>query len=158
MDQKEKTCCFTGHRNLPEKKIEHIIKRLNDETDELIRHGVTDFISGGAFGFDLIAASLIISKKEMGAGIRLIFALPCRNQDENWISDQKLFYYNLISEADEVRYISEEYSPGCMKKRNHYMVDNSGHCICALLREKSGTAQTVNFARKNGLHIINVAK
>jgi len=32
-------------------------------------------------GFDQIAASLVIGKKQQGADIRLILALPCRNQD-----------------------------------------------------------------------------
>ncbi|RYD05756.1 hypothetical protein N752_07635 [Desulforamulus aquiferis] len=66
------TCCFTGHRKLPKEKIEHIIKRLNHEIDNLISKGVTNFISGGSFGFEQVAASLIIAKKEMGRGVRLI--------------------------------------------------------------------------------------
>jgi len=59
--------CFTGHRKLLANKIEYIIKRLSDEIENLIRQGVTDFISGGALGFDQIAASLVVAKKEMGA-------------------------------------------------------------------------------------------
>jgi uncharacterized phage-like protein YoqJ len=93
-------------------------------------------------GFDQVAASLVIAKKEMGANIRLVFALPCRNQDENWTYEQKRLYRDLLNEADEVRYILEEYSTDCMKRRNHYMVDNSMYCICALIHGVSGTAQT----------------
>ncbi len=59
---KEKNCCFTGHRKLPQYKINYIIKRLDHEIENLIAQGVTDFISGGAMGFDLIAASAILSK------------------------------------------------------------------------------------------------
>ena len=33
---KEKTCCFSGHRQLSQKKIEKIVKRLNEEVDRLI--------------------------------------------------------------------------------------------------------------------------
>lgn len=43
---------------------------------------VTDFVSVGGLGFDQIAASLIIEKKQQGSDVRLVFALPCRNQDE----------------------------------------------------------------------------
>ena len=155
---KQYTCCFTGHRKLPQKKIQHIIKRLSDEIDRLISQGVTDYISGGAVGFDLIAASMIIAKKEMGAKIRLVFALPCRNQDEYWWEKGKDLYRSLLSEADEVRYISEEYNSNCMKTRNHYMVDNSDYCICALISRVSGTAQTVRYAKQKGLQIINIGK
>jgi uncharacterized phage-like protein YoqJ len=59
--EKETTCCFTGHRRLPKDKIEHIIMRLNQEMDNLISQGVTNFISGGALGFDQIGASLIVA-------------------------------------------------------------------------------------------------
>lgn len=153
---REHTCCFTGHRKLPQNKIEKIILNLNREIENLIAHGVTDFISGGALGFDQIAASMIITKKEMGCKIRLIFALPCKNQDEFWSDEQKRLYHNIIAEADEVIYVSEEYSNGCMKKRNRYMVDQSAYCICALLRPMSGTNQTVRYARQKGLYVINV--
>lgn len=121
--------------------MEQILIRLNQEIDDLISQGITDFISGGALGFDQLAASLIIIKKEMGNNIRLIFALPCRNQDMLWNAEQKKLYYALLDEADETIYVSEEYTKDCMKKRNQYMVDKSAYCICALLNEKSGTGQ-----------------
>jgi len=155
---KEKTCLFTGHRKLSKKKIEQIVKRLNEEVDQLISQGVTNFISGGGLGFDQITASMIITKKQQGADIRLIFALPCRNQDEKWTDRQKQLYRSLLNEADEVHYVSEEYTPDCMKERNYYMVDNSAHCICVLLNPISGTGQAVRYAEKQGLQIINVAK
>ena len=154
---KSKTCCFSGHRKLPKDKIEHIVKRLDREIDNLISQGVTDFISGGAIGFDQLAASLIIAKKEMGNDIRLIFALPCKNQDELWNTEQKKLYRNLLTEADEVICSSEEYVDGCMKKRNQYMVNRSSYCICALLHQLGGTDQMVKYAKQTGLRIINVA-
>lgn len=155
---KETTCCFTGHRKLPPNRIGHIMKRLNNEVENLIRQGVTEFISGGALGFDMIAASLVIAKKELGFNVRLVFALPCTNQVRFWPEEQTRLYKKLLLEADEVRYISEQYSPDCMKKRNFYMIDQSAHCICCLLRDSGGTFQTVAYARHKGLGIINVAE
>lgn len=152
------TCCFSGHRKMPVGKIQTIVERLNHEIDDLIRHGVTDFISGGAPGFDHIAAALVIAKKEMGQKIRLIFVLPCRNQDERWSDRQKQLYHSLLAEADKVVYVSEQYAVGCMKKRNKYMVDHSAYCICALLPPLNRTDQTVRYAWQKGLKVINVAK
>ncbi|MDK2812886.1 MAG: hypothetical protein PWQ08_141 [Clostridiales bacterium] len=154
---KEHTCCFTGHRKLPKAKIEQIVINLDYEIETLIQKGVTTFISGGALGFDQIAASLVIAKKEMGRDIRLVFALPCRDQDERWNADQKRLYHNLLAEADEIVFVSEEYTDGCMKKRNRYMVDRSAYCICAQLHPMSGTAQTMRYAQRKGLRVINVA-
>ena len=156
--EKAITCCFTGHRKLPQDKIEIIIKRLDREVDNLINQGVTEFISGGALGFNQISASLILVKKEMGHDIRLIFALPFKNQDALWTGEQKRLYRNLLAEADEIVYLSEEYSDGCMKKRNRYMIGRSTYCICALFRPMSGTNQTVRYARQKGLNIINTPK
>lgn len=156
--EKAKTCCFTGHRRLPKDKIEKIVIRLNQEVDNLISQGVTDFISGGALGFDQIAASLIIAKKEMGYNIRLIFALPCKNQDEQWSFEQKKLYHGLLGEADEVIYVSEEYTDCCMKKRNRYMVDRSAYCICVQIYPTGGTAQTVRYAEMGRLKITNITK
>lgn len=154
---KELTCFFTGHRNLPIDLIRRILMKLDAEIDRLIGDGVTDFISGGALGFDQIAASLIIAKKQMGRNIRLVLALPCRDQDQFWNERQRALYQNLLKEADEIIYISERYSPLCMKKRNRYMADRSAYCMCALLKERSGTARTVRYAHIKGIEVINVA-
>ena len=153
----KKTCCFTGHRHLPSNQIEAIIKRLNKELDSLICQGVTDFLSGGARGFDHIAAALVIAKREMGRDIRLTFALPCRSQDALWTREERELYRLLLAEADDIHYVSEHYSGDCMEIRNHYMVDRSGYCVCALVHTFSGTAQTVGYARKKGVCVINVA-
>ncbi len=152
------TCCFTGHRKISAKKVETIIKNLDFEIERLIEKGIIEFISGGAIGFDQIAASLIISKKKQGKNIRLIFALPCKNQDNNWNDKQKKLYKNILKEADDIIYVSENYDPDCMKRRNEYMVKQSSYCICALSNKLSGTGQTVRLASKKGLEIINVVK
>ena len=151
------TCCFTGHRILPSNSVGSIVAQLDQAIDSLIADGVTDFISGGALGFDQMAASLVVSKKKMGQDVRLILALPCKNQDARWNDGQKKMYRDLLFEADEVIYVSEDYDSTCMKRRNEYMVAHSAYCICALLHKKSGTGQTVRLARKMGLKVIQVA-
>ena len=153
-----KTACFTGHRIFSQKRIETIEKRLHEEIDRLIQQGITAFIAGGALGFDQMAATLVLSKKHQGADIRLILALPCRDQDKDWTDMQKYMYHIFLADADEVHYVSEKFTPDCMKRRNYYMVDNSAFCICALLRDISGTGQTVRYAQKQGLQVINLAK
>lgn len=156
-ENKNRTCCFTGHRKLPTDRLESIIQRLNNEVDALIGRGVTDFISGGALGFDQLAAALIVAKKEKGRHVRLILALPCRDQDAFWAEEQKELYRYLLAGADEIVYVSEKYADRCMEKRNRYMVDRSAYCICAWLHPLGGTAQTVRYARRRGIKVINLA-
>lgn len=155
--ERARTCCFTGHRRLSKEKIGSILLRLNQAVDTLIAQGITDFISGGALGFDQMAASLVIAKKAIGNPLRLIFALPCKNQDEFWSADQKKLYCDLLAEADEVIYVSEAYTRGCMKKRNRFMVDRSAYCICAWLHPLSGSDQTIGYAGQRGTTVIHTA-
>ena len=151
---KAQTCCFTGHRRLPNDRLKSIIKHLEEAVDALIAQGVTDFISGGALGFDQLAAMLILKKRAQGHRVRLILALPCKDQDRHWAEEQKEVYRHLQNEADEIIYVSESYFEGCMQKRNRYMVDRSAYCVCALLHSGGGTAQTVAYARQKGLEIL----
>lgn len=151
-----KTCCFTGHRILPKKSTNEILEIMSREIERLRGKGVTNFMCGGALGFDTLASSLIIAKKIMGKDVRLILALPCKNQDLLWSNFQKKVYRNILEEADEIIYVSEEYDRQCMKRRNSYMVEHSEYCICALTNKKSGTGQTVRMAQKKGLEVFNV--
>ena len=156
-DLKRKACCFTGHRSLMKDKSENLMTRLNLEIDKLIELGVSTYYSGGALGFDQISASIIIKKRDEGRSIELIFALPHKNQDELWSSEQKVLYKSLLDKAYKIIYISDAFDKDCMKKRNYYMVEHSSYCICALEYKRSGTFQTVRYAQKNGLNIVNVA-
>lgn len=152
-----RTCCFAGQRKLPKEKIERIMIRLDREVEGLIKQGVTTFISGGALGFDQVAASFIVAKKEMGRKLRLVFALPYKNHDRTWSAEQKNLYRSLLAEADERHYLSEKYDSDCIKKRDHYLVDHSAYCICAALYPLSGADQAVLYAKKKGLQVINLA-
>ena len=152
------TCCFTGHRKLPAKKINTIVFKLNEAVERLIQEGVTNFLCGGALGFDQIAASLIIAKKEMGYNIRLIMALPYKGQEDLWTIKQKQLYRHLLDAADAIEYISESYTKDCLEKCNQYMIDESTYCICALIREMSKIGKTVRYAKEKNRQIINIAK
>ena len=67
-------------------------------------------------------------------------------------------YESIKEQADKVVYTSEEYTRGCMHKRNRHLVDNSSVCICYLTESTGGTAYTVNYAKEKGLMTINVAE
>lgn len=149
----ENTCCFLGERKISPKKVESVIKRLNAAIEDVIEKGVINFMSGGALGFDMIAASLIIAKREMGYPIKLIMALPCLGQDKHWSAAQEMQYKRIIAEANDVLYVSSEYSNDCMKKRNQFMVDHSKFCICYIMQNKGIINQALKYAKKVGLTV-----
>ena len=83
-----------------------------------------------AIGFDMIAAELVLELKKKYSFITLECAIPCKEQDKLWRQEQKERYTNILSQADNVTYVSDRpYFDGCMQKRNKYMVDNSSMLI-----------------------------
>ena len=157
MTDKERTACFTGHRDIP--AISMFIKsRLKKEIETLIEKGVIFYGNGGALGFDTLAALTVLELKKKHPQIKLIMVLPCREQAEKWSEQDKQIYTGILHKADKVVYTSERYHRGCMYERNRRLVDFSNYCIAYLKEDTGGTAYTVGYARKNGLEIINIAE
>lgn len=157
---KNYTCCLTGHRVLPQKRqLEHLRQNLRKTIARLVKEDITFFYTGGAVGFDTLAAMTVLEMKAYFPQIRLYLALPCPEQHENWGQEEKKLYEQIKEHADRIELVSPQYSPDCMKKRNYYMVDRS--CVCAyyMVQEvRSGTAQTVNYARHQGCDLIDLSK
>lgn len=79
MKQPEKTCCFTGHREIPSEDLAPLKKRLRKEIVSLIHNGVLYFGTGGARGFDMLAAQTILKLKKRYPQIKLLWFFPVRN-------------------------------------------------------------------------------
>lgn len=155
---KEKTVCFTGHRDLPDGSQPVMFRRLKMVIQALYHKGYRYFGAGGALGFDTIAAQAVLSLKEKCPDIKLILVLPCKNQTERWDEIDKRVYEDILTLADKVVYVSQYYQRGCMQKRNRHLVDGSSLCISYLNKESGGTAYTVNYAKQKGLEIISLGK
>lgn len=158
MEMRGKTCCFTGHRDIPKEYLPMICKRLEDTLIYYIENGYRYFGAGGAMGFDTVAANTVLKLRKRYPFIRLILVLPCNSQTRGWKEASVQEYERIKKEADKVVYTSEDYFRGCMHKRNRHLVDNSSLCICYLLSEQGGTAYTVKYAVKSGVKVVNVAK
>jgi len=78
------SCCFTGHRKIPQKKYIQIQEKLKDEIVKAIQNGYTFFYAGGAIGFDTMAAQTVLEIKAQHPHIKLILVLPCVNQTDGW--------------------------------------------------------------------------
>ncbi len=160
MEQKlqSKTCCFTGHRKIPPEQYHRIAERLRKEIIRLIEKGICYFGAGGALGFDTLAAQTVLSLKAEYPQIKLILVLPCMTQTRGWAEKDVAIYEDIKARCDKLTYTSQEYSRGCMQKRNRHLVDYSSVCVCYLTEQSGGTAYTVNYAKSKGLRTINVAE
>ena len=49
-----KTCCVTGHRDIPQKEINKVKAALRREVDLAVKEGFTRFMSGFAEGVDQV--------------------------------------------------------------------------------------------------------
>ena len=123
-------CAFSGHRQICLSHIDIIVPKLSETIDALINSGVTHFLSGGAVGFDMIAANEVLKKRENGADISLSMILPCRTQERIWPPDIRFEYGRILSLADDVIYTSDSYSRFCMHIRNRRLVDEAGILLC----------------------------
>lgn len=142
---RDETVCFTGHRSqkLPwgyNESDERCIKMRETAKEKIefaISNGYKNFISGMALGFDMISAELVLELKKTYPHIKLICALPCKNQYKKWSDEQKQRYKNILKQADIIRYVSEEYTVTCMLERNDYMLNNSS-LVIALYNGRGG--------------------
>lgn len=106
---KEKTCCFTGHREIPSGQRRKIFARTEEAIEGLIKKGYLYFGAGGALGFDTIAAFAVLKLKERYPDIRLILVLPCLSQTRGWSQEDIEIYEDIKQKADKVVYTSQEY-------------------------------------------------
>lgn len=152
------TCCFTGHRDFPLCQREQVEARLVMVIEKLISEDVIYFGTGGALGFDTLAAQTVLKLREKHPTIKLILVLPCKSQTDRWREKDRVIYEEIKQRADKVVYTSVDYTRDCMFKRNRHLVDCSGVCVCYLTERTGGTAYTVNYAKEKNLRIINLAE
>ncbi len=149
-------CSFTGHRYIPPESQMKLESRLMDAIEYVYREGCRNFYCGGALGFDTVAAKLVIQFKFKHRDVKLIMAIPCRDQDAKWSYAQKNMYEYILSSADEIIFISDEYTDDCMRRRNMYLADVCDVLIAYSGRENSGSAQTMRMAEKLGKTVYNL--
>jgi uncharacterized phage-like protein YoqJ len=158
MENKTKICMFTGHRIINARHISTLPHRLDDLLEQLIAHGYTEFRAGGAIGFDTVAALKVLERREHDPSLSLELCLPCRDQTHGWDARSREYYEYILTHADRVSYVQEAYTKGCMLARNRMLVDGSQFCIGYCTSERGGSAYTLDYAKKKGLRVINLAR
>lgn len=157
--EKYDSCCFTGHRVLPKSEEDRNILRdkLRSTIAQLAKEGIYRFYTGGARGFDSMAAMAVLEMKVYFPQIQLYLALPYPQQYEQWPQREIALFEQIAEHADKVEIISPVYTEDCMKRRNYYMVDHSCVCVYYMVYSvRSGTAQTVAYARKKNARLIDL--
>ncbi len=151
------SCCYTGHRDIPQREIPAVYKKIKEETEKLILGGILHFYTGGAIGFDMLALKVLIELKKKYPDIVLHIIIPCADHTKLWNAGLKHEFEKLTEYADEVKYLSPYYFDGCMQIRNRYLADHSSTCIAYVKKSTGGSVYTVKYAAEKGLTVINIA-
>lgn len=148
-----KTCCATGHRIIPNHKLEFITQQLTYEIEQAIGDGYTTFISGMADGIDLLFAQLVIEQQAKHPELLLQAAIPYRKR----INTHNEIFHQCLKKCNEVRVLREEYSGDCFFNRNMYMVSASCRVIAVYDgRKTGGTFCTINYALLKNREVIEI--
>lgn len=150
-------CCFTGHR--PEKlrrSEKAICAELEREIRKAISDGLTVFITGMARGVDIWAGETVLRLRSEAMSVRLICACPYEGFERAWSNEWQRRYHAVMKDADLVRYICPGYSRSCFQIRNKWMVNHSSRVIAVFNGQPSGTKNTIDYARRQGVPVVQI--
>ena len=149
-------CCFTGHRPDKMEQEEKEIKPLLEKAiDDAIANGYVTFLTGMAMGTDIWAAEIVLERKKTNPDLHLICALPHPNFEKPRSMAEKMRFNKIIKNADLVKEINDHYFKACYQVRNEWMVDHSDLIITVFNGQKSGTKNTIDYAKKKECSIFN---
>ena len=165
MGPRQMSVCFSGYR--PEKlpwggdesdpRCAALKKRLYDAAESACAQGYRHFISGMAQGGDLIFCEAVLKQKERHPDIVLEAAIPFAGQADRWSKVQQERYRRLLAQCDMETLVQQNYTPGCMMRRNRYMVDRSNRLIALFDGNPGGgTCNTLLYAIREALEVIQL--
>lgn len=147
-----RTCAVSGHRvlfnDIDEKKLKTIFSKLTELNFDT-------FLIGMALGFDTLCFH-ILEEIRKTKKIRIIACIPCPSQANKFNLVEREEYDRMLESADERVIVSPEYTDYCMQKRNEYMVDRASCIIVYKRHEYGGTFNTVRYALRKQVPIIEV--
>ena len=165
MPERENTCCFTGHREykLPWGSDENDPRcrklrqqQLFDAVDAVYAAGIRHFICGMANGCDLYFFDAARYLRLQHPEVTIEAAIPYAGQADRWRPELRERYAYDLRQCDYQTLVQEAYTPGCMMRRNRYMVDASRILIAAFDGRPGGTARTLEYAARRRLEIIQI--
>ena len=156
------SCAFTGHRpaKLPwgyreeDPRCLALKRRIRDAVESAYEEGYCHFLCGMAQGCDFYFAEAVLALRALHPDVTLEAAIPCATQADRWPAADRERYVELLARCDEQHLIQQAYSPGCMQRRNQYMVDHSALLLAAFAGLPGGTMNTILYAQRSGVETV----
>ena len=95
---KKRSVAFSGHRKL-QGNPNRVLPCLLSEVRALYASGYRLFYTGGAVGFDMLAAEAVLSEKRNFPDMSLVVAVPFNGQDALFSQSAKQRYKRILEEA-----------------------------------------------------------
>lgn len=141
----EKACCVTGHRDIPDDKLDDVRRELEREVIQALEDGYRTFLTGFAEGADMLFAQCVNEQREKYPDIFLEAAIPYPGRLEQLDMDG----WELLSKCNGLKVVCQRYQYDCFFLRNRYMVQSSSRVIALYDgRAKGGTLYTMNYAHE----------
>ena len=99
---------------------------------------------------------ILLELKKAYPHITLEAAIPCPTQSDKWSAPQRERYRAILAQCDVETMVQQEYTSGCMQRRNRYMVDHAALLIAVNDGEPGGTRNTILYAMRQGLNIADI--
>ncbi len=159
------TCSFTGHRpsKLPwgedegDARCVALKERLTGAILSAYESGFTHYICGMAQGCDIYFAEAVLALRRQGLPLTLEAAIPYGQQAEGWSQEQQARYQAVLGQCDYETLIQDSYQPGCIQRRNRYLVDHCSLLIAAYSGVPGGTRQTLEYAMRRQVPYIDIS-
>lgn len=158
------TCSFTGHR--PEKlpwgenesdiRCAELKERLFDTVLAAYDQGYRHFLCGMARGSDFWFCEAVLRLQRLHTDVSLEAVIPFPGQADRWGREDRARYQRLLRSCSYETVVQEEYSPGCMQRRNRYMVDHASLLIAVNDGARGGTRSTIEYAFKRGVNVLDI--
>ncbi len=154
------TCCFSGHRppRLPwgedesHPRCQALKARLDQALEQAYARGFRHFLCGMAQGADLYFGEAVLSLRRAHPDVTLEAAIPYEDQASHWPPADQARRLALLDQCDLETVVQHSYSPGCLHRRNRYMVDRSALLIAVYDgTPQGGTLNTLAYAMRRGV-------
>ena len=155
-------CAFTGHRparlpwgaNESDPRCLALKEALAQSVEEAYAAGCRHFLCGMAQGADLYLGEAVLSLRDRRPNVTLEAAIPFAGQADRWPQTDRDRRQAILDRCDYETVVQHSYSPGCMARRNRYMVDRARRLIAVYDGQpQGGTYQTLAYAMQKGLTI-----
>ena len=166
---KEKTCCFFGHRKIDE--TEELKNKLYEIIENLIVNEKVDtFLFGSKSQFDDLCHKIVTDLKEKYPHIKRTYVRSAFQHIPDWYEDSLLQHYEDTYFPEHM----ENAGRASYVERNQEMINHSKFCVVYYdenylpprrknsrrdlfdYQPKSGTEIAYKYARKKGCEIINI--